>query len=159
MTLLIGVVHVVACLVLILVILLQAGRGQGLSGASMGGSSTQSIFGTRAADFLTKATTVSAILFLVTCISLDLMYARRSRSLLEAAQTPTAGLTADAFRKALDKLKASVGGPDGEAAQSSADAKAPEAGVAPAEPAAAPQAEADSEKPPDVPPAQEPSKP
>lgn len=162
MTIFIVVVHVIVCLVLILVILLQAGRGQGLSGASMGGSSTQSIFGTRAADFLTKATTVSALLFLVTCITLDLIHSRRSRSLVEAARAPAdSGITAEAFRRALEKLKGSVGGPADETQPALPQLGEEEAAEAVAEQAApaAPPATAGEGEPSEVPPASDAGKP
>ena len=87
------VLHTIVCLVLILVILLQAGRGSGLGGF-MGGGAAQTFFGTRAGDFFTKATTVCAILFLITCLSLGVITSRRSRSLLEGrAPVPVVGFT------------------------------------------------------------------
>ncbi len=49
----------------------------------MGGGAAQTFFGTRAGDFMTKATTVCAVLFLITCVSLGIITSRRSRSLLE----------------------------------------------------------------------------
>lgn len=75
-------VHVMACLVLILVILLQAGRGGGLS-ETFGGNLTQSLFGTKTDVFLTKATTVCAIMFILTCLLLGVMTSRRGRSLVQ----------------------------------------------------------------------------
>ena len=77
------ILHVFVSIVLILVILLQAGRGVGLS-EMFGGSSTQTIFGTSATKFLTRATTACAILFLVTCLTLAILSSRRSRSLMES---------------------------------------------------------------------------
>jgi len=105
MTLLLVCVHVMVCLILILVILLQAGRGQGLTGPSFGSGNVQSLFGTRAADFLTKATSVSAICFLFTCIGLDYLETQRSRSLLEGAR-PQAPVDMATIQKALEKIKA-----------------------------------------------------
>ena len=102
---LLTVVHVVACLLLILVILLQAGRGQGLASASFGSGNVQSVFGTRAGDFLTKATTVAAVLFLVTCISLDILEAQKSRSLLRASQGANP-IDMEQIKKALANVKA-----------------------------------------------------
>ena len=75
-------IHVIVSLVLILVILLQAGRGGGLS-ESFGVSSTQTFFGTSATKFLQRATAVCAIVFLLTCLSLAALSTNRSRSLME----------------------------------------------------------------------------
>ncbi|MEI8176740.1 MAG: preprotein translocase subunit SecG, partial [Candidatus Omnitrophota bacterium] len=72
------VIHVIVSLVLILVILLQAGRGGGLS-ESFGFSSTQTLFGTSATEFLQKATSICAIVFLLTCLSLAALSTKRSR--------------------------------------------------------------------------------
>lgn len=76
------VIHIIASIVLILVILLQAGRGGGLS-ESFGVSSTQTFFGTSATKFLQRATSVSAVVFLLTCLSLAALSTKRSRSLME----------------------------------------------------------------------------
>ena len=75
------VIHVIASLVLIFVILLQAGRGGGLS-ESFGGSSTQTIFGTKTSLFLRRATEVSAVVFLLTCLTLAVLTGHRGRSLI-----------------------------------------------------------------------------
>ncbi len=66
---LVTVLHVLACVVLILVILLQAGKGGGM-GATFGGSS-QTVFGGRGAQtFLGKVTTACAAVFMVTSLTL-----------------------------------------------------------------------------------------
>src|SRR3989338_7673907 len=74
-------IHVIVSLVLIAVILLQAGRGGGLS-ESFGGSSTQTIFGTKTSVFLTRATAVSAVIYIITCLVLGVMTSHRGRSLV-----------------------------------------------------------------------------
>ncbi len=99
------IIHVISCLLLILVILLQAGRGQGLTSAAFGSGNVQSLLGTRTGDFLTKATTVAAICFLVTCIGLDILEAQKSRSLLRGPGTK-APLDIEQIKKALEKIKA-----------------------------------------------------
>lgn len=76
------VIHVIASLVLIAVILLQSGRGGGLS-ETFGSSSTSTIFGTSAATFFQRATSVCAILFLLTSLTLTILSSRKSRSLME----------------------------------------------------------------------------
>jgi preprotein translocase subunit SecG len=65
----------------------------------------QSLFGTRTADFLSKATTVAAILFLFTCIGLDVLEARRSRSLFDT-QRPAVPVDVQQIQKVLEKIKA-----------------------------------------------------
>ena len=83
-------IHVIVSLVLIFVILLQAGRGGGLS-ESFGGSSTQTIFGTKTSTFLMRATTVCAVVFLLTCLGLGVMTGHRGRSLIvKGAAAPAA---------------------------------------------------------------------
>ncbi len=104
MIILLITVHVIVCLILILVILLQAGRGQGLTGPSFASGNVQSLFGTRAADFLTKATSIAAICFLFTCIGLDIIESRKSRSLLEGIHHP-APIDMETLKKALEKAK------------------------------------------------------
>lgn len=109
------VIHVVICFILSAVILLQAGRGQGLASSSMSTGGVQSLFGTRTADFLTKATTVSAILFLFTCIGLDVIETRASRSLFEAKR-PAAPVDVQQIQKVLEKIKAEQAAKGGKAA-------------------------------------------
>jgi preprotein translocase subunit SecG len=66
-------VHVVVCLFLIIVVLLQSGKAADLAGA-FGGMGSQTAFGPRgSATLLSKATTVSAILFMVTSLSLSIL--------------------------------------------------------------------------------------
>ena len=72
------VIHVIVCLFLIAVVLLQSGQSADIAGA-FGGQGSQTAFGARgAATVLTKATTWAAILFMVTSISLSIMQSRRS---------------------------------------------------------------------------------
>jgi preprotein translocase subunit SecG len=84
-------IHIIASLFLILIILLQAGRGGGLS-ESFGGSSTQTLFGTKTSVFLTRATTVSAIVYIMTCLTLAVMTGHRGRSIIskEGMKMPAA---------------------------------------------------------------------
>jgi preprotein translocase subunit SecG len=103
MNILIVCIHVIVCLVLIIVILLQAGRGQGLTGASFGGN-VQSLLGTKASSFLTKATSVCAILFLFTCIGLNVLEVQKSRSLFKTPKSQ-APLDIEQIKKTLEKMK------------------------------------------------------
>ena len=83
------ILHVIVSLILIAVILFQAGKGGGLAdtfGGGGGGGSQTTIFGQKASDFLTKATEVSAILFLCTSLSLAFLSSRRNKSIMENAR-------------------------------------------------------------------------
>jgi preprotein translocase subunit SecG len=74
---LITVIHIIVCVFLIGVVLLQSGQSGDLA-AAFGGQGSQTAFGPRgAATALTKATTWSAIIFIVTSITLSI-YATRS---------------------------------------------------------------------------------
>jgi len=65
----ITVLHVIVCVMLILIVLLQTGKGAEM-GAAFGGA-TQTVFGSSGpAGFLNKLTTGAAILFMITCLSL-----------------------------------------------------------------------------------------
>lgn len=82
------IVHVLVCLFLIVVVLLQSGKAADLAGA-FGGMGSQTAFGPRgSATLLSKATTVSAILFMITSLSLSIMATRNAglgTSVLEGA--------------------------------------------------------------------------
>src|SRR3989338_4805356 len=108
MEILITVVHYLICLFLIVVILLQAGKGADI-GAAFGAGGSQTLFGARgAATFLNKMTAVVAILFLATSLGLvSFSKSPSSRSVLEkipaaapGPQTlPTAPLTTPETQK------------------------------------------------------------
>jgi preprotein translocase subunit SecG len=75
-TILLTIVHVIVCVFLIVVVLLQSGKAADLAGA-FGGMGSQTAFGPRgSATLLSKATTLSAILFMFTSISLSIMATR-----------------------------------------------------------------------------------
>jgi preprotein translocase subunit SecG len=80
------IVHVLVSAVLILVILLQAGKGGGLGGAF--GGSTQAVFGGRGAQtFLGKVTSAAAAVFMITSLSLSYL-STRSGSVVKDAPAP-----------------------------------------------------------------------
>ncbi len=70
MTTFLYVLHFMVCFVLIVVVLLQRGKGSDL-GAALGGGGSNTVFGARgAANFLTRVTTGAAIIFMGTSLSL-----------------------------------------------------------------------------------------
>ena len=75
------IVHVIACLFLIAVILLQAGRGGGLSDIA-GGSQAQSILGTETNTFMKRMTEIFAVIFIITSLSLGIISTHRGKSLI-----------------------------------------------------------------------------
>ena len=81
------VLHVVACLFLIAVVLLQQGKNQDLASA-FGGGGTQTAFGPRgSANVLSRATTILAGIFMVTSLALS-MLRPGSSSVLDRVGTP-----------------------------------------------------------------------
>ncbi len=69
------VLFVLVSFAMVVVVLLQAGKGKGLAGSIGGGMGGSSIFGGRgAADFLSKATTWIAALYMIFAILIGVMY-------------------------------------------------------------------------------------
>ncbi|HTM35344.1 MAG TPA: preprotein translocase subunit SecG [Terriglobales bacterium] len=84
------IVHVIVCLFLIIVVLLQSGQSGDIA-AAFGGMGSQTAFGPRgAATVLTKATTWCAVIFMLTSITLSVLATRRggAASVLQNMQTP-----------------------------------------------------------------------
>jgi len=76
MVILVTVIHVIVCLILVVVVLLQSGKAADLAGA-FGGMGSQTVFGPRgSATVLSKATTISAILFMITSMTLSILATR-----------------------------------------------------------------------------------
>ena len=78
-------IHVIVCLFLIGVVLLQQGRSADLAGA-FGGQGSQTAFGPRAAaNIFTRLTAWAAVVFMITSLSLVILYGRgaHSRSVLD----------------------------------------------------------------------------
>jgi preprotein translocase subunit SecG len=78
----ITVIHIIVCFALILIVLLQAGKGAEM-GAAFGGAS-QTIFGSSGAmGFLTKLTTVAAVIFMITSLLLAFTSTRRASTVIK----------------------------------------------------------------------------
>ena len=79
MIIVVTIIHVIVCLFLIAVVLLQSGKSADIA-AAFGGMGSQTAFGPRSSStLLGKATTWSAVIFMVTSITLS-VYASRHRS-------------------------------------------------------------------------------
>ena len=87
------IVHVIVCLFLVIVVLLQSGKAADLAGA-FGGMGSQTAFGPRgSATVLSKATTIAAALFMLTSMSLAIVAIRTtggtSGTVLDKVKTKT----------------------------------------------------------------------
>lgn len=84
------VIHIIVCLFLIGVVLLQQGKSADLAGA-FGGQGSQTAFGPRgAANLLTRLTTWGAVIFMVLSLTLTILLARSNsttHSVLFGTQT------------------------------------------------------------------------
>jgi preprotein translocase subunit SecG len=80
LAILLTVVHVVVCLILIAVVLLQSGKAADLAGA-FGGMGSQTAFGPRgAATTLSRATTAAAVIFMITSLALSMVATKKGRT-------------------------------------------------------------------------------
>jgi preprotein translocase subunit SecG len=90
MSTLIIIVHIVVAVALILIVLLQTGKGADM-GAAFGGGGGQTLFGaTGASTFLSRLTTVAAIVFMLTSLSLAYLSSHRSSTSVMTEMTPPA---------------------------------------------------------------------
>jgi preprotein translocase subunit SecG len=91
MVILLTIIHVIVCLFLIMVVLLQSGKAADLAGA-FGGMGSQTAFGPRgSATLLSKLTTAAAALFMITSLSLSIAATKRAGtggSVLERTKAP-----------------------------------------------------------------------
>jgi preprotein translocase subunit SecG len=79
------VIHVLVCLIIIGMVLLQAGKGADI-GSAFGGSGSQAVFGSMGTPtVLGKITSVVAVVFLVTSFSLAVLSHHRSTSIMPAS--------------------------------------------------------------------------
>ena len=92
------ILHVVVSIFLIFVILLQPGKGDAMAAFAGGGGSSQTVFGGRGSvTFLSKVTTVCAIIFMITSLTLawrsshsdSVLRARRNLAAQDATKTET----------------------------------------------------------------------
>ena len=80
MTQVLIIIHVVVCIAMIMIVLLQTGKGADM-GAAFGGGASQTLFGSGGAStFLTKLTTVAAVVFMITSLALAYYSTHRAKS-------------------------------------------------------------------------------
>ena len=110
-----SVLHVIVCIFLIAVVLLQRGKGAEM-GAVFGGGASSTVFGSRGAgNFLTKITTASAIVFMGTSLTLAYLGYQASDIQLfdttEPFDVPIEGVpTLDEAAGTLEEVPAEAGG-------------------------------------------------
>ncbi len=83
------IIHVITCILLVISILMQAGKGGGLA---QGFDSAENLLGAQTNTFMLKVTTTLAVIFLCTCIGIALLTSKKQRSLIadmpEARKAP-----------------------------------------------------------------------
>lgn len=88
MTILLVTLHIVVCFALIIVVLLQSGKGAEM-GASFGASGSQSVFGAGGGNtFMSKLTTSAAIIFMLTSLSLAFVSGKGGGSSIMPSKAP-----------------------------------------------------------------------
>src|SRR5262245_44366573 len=136
------ILHVLVCLFLIMVVLLQAGKGGGM-GLAFGGNSQTVFGGSGAGNFLTRLTSITAIVYLVTSLTLAYLasargagglrtYAERAKHQAKQEEEPKKSLEAQG--KAMESGGQSAPAPEG------ATPPAPEGATPPAPEGATPLA-------------------
>jgi preprotein translocase subunit SecG len=134
----ITIIHVVICIILIVVVLLQSGKAADLAGA-FGGAGSQTAFGPRGtATLLSKMTTISAVLFMITSIGLWMLSAKGQRSVVKGEP---AAKTAATVPEAKPGAPAATPAQKPGETQATAQPGAQPSTQAPAPPAASPKTE------------------
>ena len=88
MNIFIVAIHIGVCFALILIVLLQTGKGADM-GAAFGGGTSQTLFGsTGASTFLSKLTTGAAIVFMITSLTLAYMSGHRGKESIMSGSEP-----------------------------------------------------------------------
>lgn len=94
MTTFLVILHVTVCLAVVLVVLLQAGKGADI-GATFGSGGSQTIFGSRGAGtFLTKLTAIAGTIFMLTSLALAITSSHGTRASIIGETPSTKGMPA-----------------------------------------------------------------
>jgi preprotein translocase subunit SecG len=106
---LITTIHIITCFILIIAVLLQSGKAADLAGA-FGGMGSQTVFGPRGAgSILSKATTICAILFMVTSMGLWILSAKGTKSVVKGEEPPAKKAAVTETQKKPEQEKATAG--------------------------------------------------
>jgi len=96
--------HVIVCIALVLVVLMQSSKGEGLAGTAFSSGLSGAVFGGRgAATFLSKATSVLAIVFMLNCIVLAFMSSRVRQVVSPGSATATESVITREAQKEYDQ--------------------------------------------------------
>jgi len=109
------VFHTLVCILLVIVVLMQSSKGEGLAGAFGGGGGglTGAVFGGRgAASFLSKATAVLAIVFMVNCGVLAFMSSHRAGRTSTLTQSAVTKEAAKDMERQQQQQQQTPGAPD-----------------------------------------------
>jgi preprotein translocase subunit SecG len=127
MVIFLTIVHIILCIFLVIVVLLQSGKAADLAGA-FGGMGSQTAFGPRgSATVLSKATTIAAALFMVTSLTLAI-YASRGVGVTSSVTESQKGAASKT------QAPAAPAGPANAPAQQGTQPAAPAPGAQPAKP-------------------------
>lgn len=112
MTALLITLHIIVCIALIMIVLLQTGKGADM-GAAFGGGGSQTLFGsTGASTFLSTATTWAAVIFMLTCLTLAYVSSHRTgSSIMKDAEIPAPAAESPANAPADEKAEAEQASP------------------------------------------------
>lgn len=141
------VVHVIVCIAMILIILLQSGKGADI-GAAFGGGSSQTVFGSSGAGtLLSKVTIAAAVIFMSTSIVLTYFAGKgamivEDKSLVSGQAVPESSVP---VQGGVPGVPEGTGGPTGGQSETpvpSSKEATPQSGAAPAAPEKAPAAAA-----------------
>ncbi len=117
------IVHLISAIILIGVVLLQAGKGGGLSGAFGSGMGSETLFGSRTGDMLTRATAIVATLFLSSALFLAYLSTQEGSSVAKEIrkgqqQEQQSKQQLEVLQELLKQQQAEKAAADAEAAQS-----------------------------------------
>jgi preprotein translocase subunit SecG len=112
-TVLLVILYILVCLFLVMVVLLQQGKGADLAGA-FGGGGSQTSFGPRTTtNIMHRMTTGAFVLFVVLCLSLAILSGKRRSSVMEGVAAPVPAESSQPTGSALEPATADEGAAGG----------------------------------------------